>query len=329
MKKIKVIEMGGTISAQGTDRLDRQNYTSGIYEGNDFLEDLPELNNQATVDFFNFSQVSSTEIDQTYWLKLRSLIVYFLNKQNYDGVVITHGTSTLEETAYFLHLTIPTNKPVVLVGAQRPYSSLSSDAHLNLIQAIKVASSNESYNKGVLIALNNEINSAREASKSHTYQVQAFTSFEAGLLGMIEPDDTIQYYRKPLRLHTVNSEFSNLNITNLPEVAIIYSYAGAKGDLINSIIDTKNYQGIVIAGTGAGLMSPDEKAALLKAQKSGMFIVRSSRVGSGRVTETNNFANSNFIAGDNLSPQKARILLMTALLKHHNVSDIQKIFYAY
>src|SRR5690625_5528864 len=172
--------MGGTISAQGTDRLDRQNYTSGIYEGNDFLEDLPELNNQATVDFFNFSQVSSTEIDQTYWLKLRSLIVYFLNKQNYDGVVITHGTSTLEETAYFLHLTIPTNKPVVLVGAQRPYSSLSSDAHLNLIQAIKVATSDESYNKGVLVALNNEINSAREASKSHTYQVQAFTSFEAG-----------------------------------------------------------------------------------------------------------------------------------------------------
>src|SRR5699024_3854091 len=152
---------------------------------------------------------------------------------------------------------------------------------------------------------------------------------EAGLLGMIEPDDTIQYYRKPLRLHTVNSEFSNLNITNLPEVAIVYSYAGAKGDLINSIIDTKNYQGIVIAGTGAGLMSTDEKAALLKAQKSEMFIVRSSRGGSGRVTETTNFANSNFIAGDNLSPQKARILLMTALLKHHNVSDIQKIFYAY
>src|SRR5699024_8073202 len=157
---------------------------------------------------------------------------------------------------------------------------------------------------------------------------QAFTAFEAGLLGMIEPDDTIQYFRKPLRSHTVNTEISNLDITDLPEVAIDYIDAGAKGDLINSIIDTKNYQENDIAGTGAGLMSPDEKAALLKAQKSEMFIVRSSRVGSGRVTETNNFANSNFIAGDNLSPQKARILLMTALLKHHNVSDIQKIFYA-
>src|SRR5699024_12628328 len=108
---------------------------------------------------------------------------------------------------------------------------------------------------------------AREASKSHTYQVQAFTSFEAGLLGMIEPDDTIQYYRKPLRLHTVNSEFSNLNITNLLEVAIVYSYAGAKGDMINSIIDTNNYQGIVIAGTGAGLMRSDDKASFFKALK--------------------------------------------------------------
>src|SRR5699024_12784203 len=116
--------MGGTISAQGTDRLDRQNYTSGIYEGNDFLEDLPELKNQATVDFFNLSQVSSTDIDQTYWLTLRSLIVYFLYKQKYDGVVITHGTSTLEETAYFIHLTIPTNKPDVLVDAQRHNTSL-------------------------------------------------------------------------------------------------------------------------------------------------------------------------------------------------------------
>src|SRR5699024_12037733 len=131
------------------------------------------------------------------------------------GVVITHGTSTLEETAYFLHLTIPTNKPVVLVGAQRPYSSLSSDAHLNLIQAIKVATSDESYNKGVLVALNNEITSAREESKSHTYQVQAFTSLEAGVLGRISPDDTIQHYRKPRSLHTVTSESSHFNQTTL------------------------------------------------------------------------------------------------------------------
>src|SRR5699024_2169483 len=127
------------------------------------------------------------------------LIVYFLNKQNYDGVVITHGTSTLEETAYFLHLTILTNKPVVLVGAQRPYSSLSSDAHLNLIQAIKVATSDESYSKGVLVASKNLIKSAGEASKSHAYQVEAFTSFDAGCPGMIEPDHNSQYYRRPLR----------------------------------------------------------------------------------------------------------------------------------
>ncbi len=321
--------MGGTISAQGTDRLDRQDYKSGIYNGETFTSDLPELEKLANVDFFEFSQVSSTELDQTHWLKLRSLIVYFLNKQNYDGIVITHGTSTLEETAYFLHLTLPTTKPVVLVGAQRPYTALSSDAHLNLLQAVRVAKDDNSHNKGVLVALNNEISGAREVSKSHTYQVQAFTSAEFGFLGTIEPDQTIQYYRKPVRLHTAKSNFSNLNMTELPEVAIVYSYAGAKGDIINSLLESKAYQGIVIAGTGAGLMSPLEEAALIKAQEAGMFVVRSSHVGSGRVTETHKFNKSHFIAGDNLSPQKARILLMVALLKYQEISDIQQTFYSH
>lgn len=326
MKKIKIIEMGGTISAEGTDRLDRQNYTSGIYSGDTFIKDLPELEGLADVDFFSFSQVSSTELDQTHWLKLRSLIAYFINKQNYDGIVIMHGTNTLEETAYFLHLTLPTSKPIVLVGSQRPYTALSSDAQLNLLQAVKVAKDDNSHNKGVLVTLNNEINSARDVTKTDTYQVQAFTSLGTGFLGMIDPDDTIQFYREPVRLHTTQSLFSNLNITALPEVAIVYSYAGANGDIINSLISSRAYQGIVIAGTGAGLMSPLEKTALIKAQEAGMFIVRSSRVNSGRVTETHSFIDSHFIAGDNLSPQKARILLMTSLLKYHEVPDIQKIF---
>lgn len=326
MKKIKVIEMGGTISARGIDRMDRHNYTSGVYGEETFLTDLPEINELAEVDFFKFTNVSSTDLDQTHWIKLRSLIVYFLNKQNYDGIVITHGTSTLEETAYFLHLTLPTTKPVVLVGAQRPYTALSSDSQLNLIQAIKVARDDKSNNLGVLVALNNEINCAREVSKSNTFQVQTFTSFDFGFLGTIDPDDTIQYYRKPMRLHTHNSDFSNLNITELPDVAIVYSYAGAKADIINSIIDSSAYHGIVIAGTGAGLMSPLEKSALIKAEQAGMFIVRSSHVGSGRVTETNDFKKINFIAGDNLSPQKARILLMISLLKYEDVLQIKKTF---
>ena len=329
MKKIKIIEMGGTISAEGLNRLDRQDYTSGIYNGNVFLADLPEIRDIAEVDFFSFTNVSSTELNQTHWLKLRSLIVYFLNKQNYDGIVITHGTSTLEETAYFLHLTLPTNLPVVLVGAQRPYTALSSDAHLNLIQAIKVASSDHSKDLGVLVSLNNEIYCAREVTKSHTYQVQAFNSSDFGLLGTVEPDNTIQYYLKPLKQHTTKSEFSNLNIAELPDVAIVYSHAGAKGDLIDYIVQSNNYHGIVIAGTGAGLMSPDEKKALIKAENSGIFVVRSSHVGNGRVTETNNFKSTQFISSDNLSPQKARILLMVSLLKYQNPKKIQAIFHSH
>lgn len=329
MKKIKIIEMGGTISAKGINRLDRQDYISGNYNGEDYLNDLPELEQLANIDFFEFSKVSSTEINQSHWLKLRSLIVYFLNKQDYDGVVITHGTSTLEETAYFLHLTLPTSKPVVLVGAQRPYTALSTDAGLNLINAIKVACDENSHDLGVLVVLNNEINCAREVSKTHTYQVQAFSSSDFGLLGTVEPDHSVQYYRKPIRLHTMQSNFSNIMITELPEVAIVYSYAGAKGDIINSLIDAGNYKGIIIAGTGAGLMSPLEKEALSKAQNAGCFIVRSSHVGHGRVTETLNFSDSNFIAGDNLSPQKARILLMISLLKYETVKDIQQVFYSH
>lgn len=329
MKKIKIIEMGGTISAKGINRLDRQDYISGNYNGEDYLNDLPELEQLANIDFFEFSKVSSTEINQSHWLKLRSLIVYFLNKQDYDGVVITHGTSTLEETAYFLHLTLPTSKPVVLVGAQRPYTALSTDAGLNLINAIKVACDENSHDLGVLVVLNNEINCAREVSKTHTYQVQAFSSSDFGLLGTVEPDHSVQYYRKPIRLHTMQSNFSNIMITELPEVAIVYSYVGAKGDIINSLIDAGNYKGIIIAGTGAGLMSPLEKEALSKAQNAGCFIVRSSHVGHGRVTETLNFSDSNFIAGDNLSPQKARILLMISLLKYETVKDIQQVFYSH
>lgn len=328
LKKIKIIEMGGTISAKGIDRLDRQDYESGHYNGEHFLNDLPEIEKNAKIDFFHFSNVSSTELDQTHWLKLRSLIVYFLKQQNYDGIVITHGTSTLEETAYFLHLTLPTSKPVVLVGAQRPYTALSSDAGLNLINAVKVASDEKSHDLGVLVVLNNEISCAREVSKTHTYQVQTFSS-DFGFLGTVEPDNTIQYYRKPMRLHTQHSDFSNISMTKLPEIAIVYSYAGAKGDIINSLIESEKYKGIVIAGTGAGLMSPLEKEALIKAQQAGCFVVRSSHVGHGRVTETINYQNHKFIAGDNLSPQKARILLMVSLLKFEEVSDIQNVFYSH
>jgi len=329
MKKIKVIEMGGTISAQGTDRLDLKDYTSGIYTGDDFSEQIPEINDIADVTFDSFLSISSTEINASHWVQLRNKVIETFEDEAYDGIVISHGTNTLEESAYFLHLTVPNDKPIIFVGAQRPFTALSTDAHYNLLQAIRVAASNEAIGKGVLVVLNDEISSAREVTKTNTYRLEAFQSGQFGYLGFVDPDKKIHCYREPTRKHTIHSEFSEMEIKQLPDVEIIYSYAGATGHLIDYIIESGAYKGIVTAGTGAGLVSPSEKAALEKARQHGIHIVRSSRVGNGRVMGIKGYEAEHFIHGDNLLPQKARILLMVSLLKYEATADLERIFNSY
>lgn len=329
MKKIKVIEMGGTISAHGKDRLDLKDYASGAYTGTDFIKALPEIDQVADVSFESFLRVSSTEVNADHWIQLRNKVTHCLLEENFDGIVITHGTNTLEETAYFLHLTVPSDKPIVCVGAQRPFTALSSDAHLNLLQAIRVANSDDAYNKGVLVVLNDEISSAREVTKTNTYRLETFQSGQFGFLGFVDPDQKVQFYRQPTRKHTIQSEFASLPFTDLKNVEIIYSYAGASGHLIDHIINNGNYSGIVTAGTGAGLISPSEIEALQRATEAGLFVVRSSRVGNGRVVPIDPYKNYDFISGDNLLPQKARILLMLSLLKYKTVEEIQAVFNEY
>lgn len=329
MKHIHVIEMGGTISAQGSDRLDLKDYTSGIFHHHDFLAHIPELSDIAYLSFTTFSQISSTKISTNHWIELRELIMEQLTHNKTDGFVISHGTSTLEETAYFLHLTVPTTKPIVFVGAQRPYTALSTDAPLNLLHAVRVAASDEAISKGVLVVLNDEISSAREVTKQSTYRLDTFQSNKHGFLGVVDVDNTVQLYRQPTRKHTVYSEFSNLDLTNVPNIEIVYSYAGASGLLIDAIIDDGTYKGIVVAGTGAGLVSPDELTSLQRATEQDIFVVRSSRVGSGRVVNIKPYDDYNFISADDLLPQKARILLMLSLLKYNTPEDIQLIFDTY
>lgn len=329
LKHVHIIELGGTISAKGLNRFDYKDYTSGIYQNEDFLSKIPELTSIAKLSFTTLSNISSTKITSQHWIELRNLIVKKRKEEKIDGFVISHGTSTLEETAYFLHLTIPTEKPIVFVGAQRPFTALSSDAHLNLLQAIRVASSEDAIGKGVLIVLNDEISSAREVTKGSTYRLHAFHSNTHGNLGIIDTDHSVQFYRQPTRKHTVQSEFSRLDIEQLPKVEIVYSYAGATGFLIDAIVASGNYQGIVVAGTGAGLVSPSELASLQKALENGLTVVRSSRVGNGRVVPIKPYESYPFISGDDLLPQKARILLMLSLLKYDNNKDIQKIFDTY
>lgn len=329
MKHIHIIEMGGTISAKGKDRLDLKDYTSGIFERDDFLETIPELENIAKVTFTTFSKISSTRINATHWIELRNTIIEKLKDDTIDGFVISHGTSTLEETAYFLHLTIPTDLPIVFVGAQRPFTALSSDAPLNLLQAVRVAASDAAIGKGVLVVLNDEISSAREVTKQSTYRLDTFQSNKHGFLGVVDTDDTVQIYREPTRKHTINSEFASLDITTLPPVEIMYSYAGATGILADALVEKGTYKGIVTAGTGAGLVSPEEIESLQRATENGMFVVRSSRVGSGRVVPTKPYEAYRFISADDLLPQKARILLMISLLTYDTVEDLQQIFDTY
>jgi len=257
-------------------------------------------------------------------------IIRYLEIENYDGIVITHGTNTLEETAYFLHLTVPTKKPIVLIGSQRPYTAISSDAQLNIINGIRVAAAEASKGKGVLVVLNDEISSAREVAKTNTYRLNTFQSGQFGYLGFVDPDGTVQYYRSPTRKHTFQSKFSQFAFKDdIPNIEIVYSYAGATGELIQHISTCEKYQGIIVAGTGAGLMSPDEERALQEAIANGLAVVRSNRVGNGRVVEIDKYRNMSFINGDNLLPQKARILLMLSLLTDQSILEIQSNFNHY
>ena len=262
MRKVLLITLGGTISAKGKNRLDMKDYVSGLIDGSYYLENIPELKEIAEIEIINLDNISSTEISWQHWVKLKQLLEKYLNEWSYDGAVISHGTNTLEETAFFLNLTVNSSKPVVLVGAQRPYTAISSDAQLNLFHAVKVAADPASQNKGVLVVFNNKIHSARDVTKIDTYNVQGFDSGDMGCLGYIDAAHQIVYYRLPAKKHTTDSSFNALDFNRFPNVEIVYSYAGATGDLIHYIAESNKYDGIVIAGTGAGRFSKRKKKRL-------------------------------------------------------------------
>jgi L-asparaginase len=329
MKKIKIIELGGTISAHGKNRLDFKDYVSGHYKGTDFLQAVPELAKVADVTFDHYLTVTSTAIETEHWIQIREKVIHTLEVEGYDGVVITHGTNTIEETAYFLHLTVPSTKPVIITGSQKPFTAISSDAHINLLQAVRVAASEEAVGKGVLVVLNESISSAREVTKTNTYRLETFQSGQFGFLGFVDADHNVVFYRESTKRHTATSVFSGIAISGLPEVEIVYSYAGARGNVIRGIAADASTKGIVTAGTGAGLVSPKEHEALQEAAEKGLYIVRSNRGGNGRVLPVERYADDPFITADNLLPQKARILLMLGLLQYDTKEDLQSLFDIY
>jgi len=330
LPRIAVIGTGGTISSLGASSLDVLDYPDfgQKLSCEALLERFPETRLVADSVPVTFRQVGSTEIGPTEWIELRALINRVTREDpDIAGFVIPHGTATLEETGFFLNLTLAVTQPVVLVGAQRPASALGSDAGMNLVNALRVAGSQEARGKGVLAVLNDEIHAARDVVKTSTYRVQTFRSFDYGALGHVDGDG-VHFYRSPSRPHMPDTQFTALDFGTLPRVDIIYSYAGADGALVDAAV-AAGARGIVSAGFAPGSPTPQQRTAFERAAKSGVVVVQCSRAASGRVAPRRRLRESGIVAGEDLSPQKARILLMLALSTTSEIAAIQEAFSTY
>lgn len=327
-----VLSTGGTIAGRGDSSTSLTEYKSGSLLGEELVSAVPEIKQFANVKVEQVVNVSSQDITLDNWITLANRINKILSDDpKVAGIVITHGTSTLEETAYFLNLTVKHDRPVVLVGAQRPATAISADGPLNLLNAIRTASSPEARGKGALIVMNEEINAARDVTKTNTYRVETFRSPELGYLGYVDADK-VTFYRTSTKRHTVNSEFDVSRINQLPKVDILYSYVEPNGAMIQALV-ASGVKGIVFAGTGAGVLSSFERSALKAVLSlpaaSRPVLVRSSRVGNGRVVAREEYDNLEMIPADTLNPQKARILLMLALTKTDKIEEIKRMFADY
>src|SRR3954447_15645999 len=264
LPRIAVIGTGGTISSLGASSLDVLDYPDFGQKltCEDLLDRFPETRLVADPMPVTFRQVGSTDIGPKDWVEIRSLIHRTArDNAGFAGFVIPHGTATLEETAFFLNLTLATEQPVVLVGAQRPASALGTDAGMNLVNALRVAGCAEARGKGVLVVLNDEIHAARDVVKTSTYRVQTFRSFDFGALGHVDGDGP-HFYRAPLKAHMPDTPFAGSELADLPRVDILYSYAGSDGDLIEAAIQA-GAKGLVSAGFAPGTPSPSQQAAFL------------------------------------------------------------------
>lgn len=327
-----VLATGGTISGRGASSTSLANYSSGSLGGDELVAAVPELKDVADIRVEQVANVSSTDITVEHWLRLANRInALFDADPKVAGVVVTHGTNTLEETAYFLNLTVRHDRPVVLVGSMRPASAMSADGPLNLLNAVRTAVSKDAVGKGVLVVLNDEVNGARDVTKTNTYRVETFRAPELGLLGYVDAD-AVTFYRASLKRHTARSEFDVRGRSSLPAVEILYSYVQPTTALVSALVQG-GAQGIVFAGTGAGLVSTAERESLqpLLAMPAATrpVLVRSNRTGNGRVLALPAYDALGMVPGDNLTPQKARVLLMLALTRTRDLAGIRRMFSEY
>jgi L-asparaginase len=328
--RIALIATGGTIDSVGVDRLDTAWYIEAgkrLGEG-ELLARVPELDRIAEVREVPFRRLTSQAMTTTDLVDLVTVIHDVFDRDEADGVVITHGTNTLEETAYFLHLTLKRDRPVVVAGAMRPSSAVSADGDANLIAGVRVAADPASVGMGVLVVLNDTILSARDVTKTATYRVETFQGRDLGPLGYADADGRVLFYHRPARPHTTASEFSIDGLEELPRVDVVVSYLGADGAMIDAAV-ASGARAIVSAGTGAGRPTPAEEAAMGRAREAGVLVCQSTRVGSGRTVRSPKAEARGDVASDNLQPWKARILLALALTRTEDPNEIQRCFDTY
>jgi L-asparaginase len=293
------------------------------------IDAVPQLRQLADVSGEQISNIGSQDMNDAVWLKLTKRVNQLLASDQVNGIVITHGTDTLEETAYFLHLVTKSQKPVVLTAAMRPATGLSADGPLNIFNAVAVAADPDASSRGVLVVINDDIHGARAFTKTHTTDLQTFASGERGLIGTVQYGIS-RFFRTPYTQHTVNAPFDIRTVEELPRVDILYAHAGMSADLIEAAVKN-GAQGLVVAGVGNGNMNEKSLTTLSTVSKKGIACVRSTRLPTGvvgRNVETDDDA-LGLIASMELNPAKARVLLKLALLKTNDPREIQEMFVAY
>ena len=327
MPHIVIIATGGTIAGVASSSTETKDYRPGVIDVGSLIKSVPGIEKVAKISGEQIANIVSSNITNDIWLKLANRVNELLLKKEVDGIVITHGTDTMEETAYFLNLVVKGEKPVVLTGSMRPSTAISADGPLNILNAVALASSKNARGKGVLVAFNENIHGGRDVTKTNTTNVDTFTSRELGCLGYIL-DSKVYFFRETNKKHTAKSEFSIRGLTSLPRVDILYGHAHDSGDLADASVKA-GAKGIVHAGAGNGSIFPSTKDALNEAIKKGVVVVRASRTGSGIVTPSSDYDNDGFLEAGSLNPQKARILLMLALIGTNSHAEIRRIFTEY
>jgi len=324
---VVILATGGTIAGEGTSAERTTEYAAGVLDVNELIRSVPGLQAVARIRGEQVANIDSSHMTNDVLLKLANRVADAAGEEDVTGVVVTHGTDTMEETAYFLNLLIPTPKPVVLTGSMRPATALSADGPLNLLNAVTVAASDAARHKGVLVVMNDDIHAARFVTKSHTTSVAAFQSPDFGALGQIL-DGLVMINGVSVKRDTISSEFSGIGLPDLPRVDILYAHGQDSRVLVDAAVKA-GARGIVHAGMGDGMVFPETYQALKEAAAKGVVVVRASRVGSGSVAPQSADQTDNMLASGDLNPQKARILLMLALARTSDMGEIRRMFTEY